>query len=467
MVTFLAGVLLAAVLALAETRLVIERKVLERYKILLAEARDAAGIDRNRAAAAMARAELLLNASLSPILYVDQDLKCLYHNRAAAQMLSLRADLVKKRPLRGMLGDEVYRKAYSHFEDALTGKPSECHLVVRDAAGRSTLFNARQLPHSTRNPDGFYLILDPVDPGMPAAEPSVATKKHTAEAKRRFGVASGEDLHIRNMINRLMPTAERLKEVRGLHENGFILLAQKIAGLKTSLPEPDCYEVLLRLKEEEEQLLPPGGFIDVAEHYGLMGEIDRWVVRTVVTHCLVHCARVPEWRIPMFSINVSHTAIADPEFALFVRAELGRPGMTARALCFEIDERVLIERNADVRNFVAAVRNKGCRVAIDGFGGNEVHFSLLHNLPVDFLKLNAYVIQNMLSSPSSMAQVRAIKSMCDQASIRTIALFVESEKHAKALSEIGIDYVQGFGIARPEPIENVVSASSERNLTRV
>jgi len=244
--------------------------------------------------------------------------------------------------------------------------------------------------------------------------------------------------------------------VQALQQDEFLLFAQKILSLKSGAPEPDCYEILLRLKEEEDNLLPPGGFIPVAEHYGMLEEIDRWVVRSLIAWCLDKHRSAPGWRMPLFCINLSGASVISPEFAGFVRQELERTDFPARALCFEISEPDVIKHNDGVRRLIAALRPAGCRFSIDDFGGAKVSFSYLTGLAVDFLKIDGSIIRNLVRDPAELAKTRAINTVCQKAGMRTVAESVETKETLDKLREIGIDYVQGFGIAHPAPIAKLL-----------
>jgi EAL domain-containing protein (putative c-di-GMP-specific phosphodiesterase class I) len=244
----------------------------------------------------------------------------------------------------------------------------------------------------------------------------------------------------------------RNKLVQALAENQFLLFAQKILALKNGASDPACYEILLRLREEEDNLLPPGGFIPIAEQYGMMEEIDRWVVRNLITWCIETRKIRPGWQVPLFCVNLSDTTLGNPEFAKFVRQELRRPGFPARSLCFEIGETEAINHHAAVRNFIAALKPSGCRFTIDAFGSVKVSFTHLKGLAVDFIKIDGVIIQNMFKTPADMTKLKAMITVCHKIGMQTIAEFVESKETLDKLRELDIDYVQGFGVARPGPI---------------
>jgi EAL domain-containing protein (putative c-di-GMP-specific phosphodiesterase class I) len=261
---------------------------------------------------------------------------------------------------------------------------------------------------------------------------------------------------MRSIADQLMGWDEpRAKLEYALKANQFLLLAQRILPLKRELPDPLCYEILLRLREEEDNLLPPGGFIPIAERYGMMEEIDRWVVRNLIAWCVERKRADSAWRVPLFCVNLSEAAVCSPDFARFVSQELRQHDFNARALCFEIGEPEIISQHAHVQRFVNALKPLGCRFTVDAFGSVKVSFSHLKGLAVDFLKIDGVIIQNILRDPATLAKMRAINTVCGKVGLRTIAEFVETDETLEKLREVGVDYVQGFGIARPEPIDKL------------
>jgi len=262
-------------------------------------------------------------------------------------------------------------------------------------------------------------------------------------------------LYLRLMTKRLIGWDNPRAGLRhALEKDQFLLLAQKILAVKSGVSEPQCYEVLLRLKQEEDTLLPPGGFFDIVESLGMMEELDRWVLRTLLSWGVSRLKSNPAWRPPMMCINVSAAALDNPFFANLVRDELGHSGFPPRALCFEIDERDIIEHHSSVQRFVAAVK-PACHIMVDNFGGVRVSFSHLADLAIDFLKIDGAIVQNIHREATELIKVWAINLACQKVGMRAIAKFVETTETLELLREIAIDYVQGFGIARPEPIANI------------
>ena len=241
---------------------------------------------------------------------------------------------------------------------------------------------------------------------------------------------------------------------RALAQNQFLLLSQKLLSLKPGAADPLLYEVLLRLKQEETNMLPPGGFFPIAEGLGMMPDIDRWVVRHVIAWEAAWTRKNPGKRLPLMCVNLSGETFEDKSFLPFLAEQLDQPGLPARALCFEVNETDMIEYRRRARDFVAAVRPR-CRVTLDSFGSVKVSFGYLAGMTVDFIKIDGVVTQDILRDPASLAKVRAINAASQKIGIRTIAEFVETKEMLDKLREVGVDYVQGFGIARPEPISKI------------
>ncbi|HSQ04657.1 MAG TPA: PAS domain-containing protein, partial [Burkholderiales bacterium] len=302
-VAFLAGVLFAAVLALASQVSKAEWLVARRTK-QLERMRDRVNQESIRGKAteealrlAETRTRLLCDAVPDLVFFIDREQRCRYHNHAAERWTGLPPELIEGQQLRDLLGTDAYLAAASRFQQSLRGKSLDYEMPLAAKTGKRLRFTARQIPYPPQGePEGFYLILTRVaaaEPGMPAAAESGIAEIPVAETREPEGEAlmatrdSSESLYVNSMTEQFMGEDDpRAKLMRALQGDEFLLFAQKIMPVRADLPEPDCYEVLLRLKEEEENMLPPGGFIPIAERYGLMEDIDRWVIRSLVGWCI-------------------------------------------------------------------------------------------------------------------------------------------------------------------------------------
>ena len=190
---------------------------------------------------------------------------------------------------------------------------------------------------------------------------------------------------------------------------------------------------------------------DGAESLGMMPKIDRWVLRSVLTWCAARLKARPGAPLPMMCVNISGRALRSSSFLAAAREEFNAAGVPPRSVCFEISERDVVEHPASAQEFIATLKPLGCRFTLDSFGSVKVSFSYLEGLAFDFLKIDGVIIEG-IHTQLGAATVKAINIVCREVGMRTIAEFVESKATLDRLREIGVDYIQGFGVARPEAI---------------
>jgi len=464
-IAFLGGILFAAVLTLTSQISKSEWLVLRRSR-QLERMRERLNMEESRCRAATesariadARMRLVVDMLPDLVLYVDADGRCRYHNNALESWTRRPADEIDGRTLAEIMGETAGTELRARITPNLTGSAPRYDITLPHPNGVSQRFSIRQLPYPAQGePLGLYMALTP-QLDAPAHDANAnANANAGADPATLVSQDGGEQMYLRSISEELMGEDPRAKLVRALEEDEFLLLAQKILPLRSGLPEPECFEILLRLREEEDNLLPPGGFIPVAERYGMTEDIDRWVITHLVDWCIQLKEEQPARRIPMFCVNLSEAAVRNPDFAKFVAHQANRPGFAARALCLEIGETDALANHDATRHLVTMLKPLGCRFTVDAFGSARVSFSCLRNLPVDQLKIDGAIIQNILRDPSELAKVKAIHAVCGKLGIRTIGEFVESRETLDKLREIGLDYVQGFGIARPAPLATAVAS---------
>jgi EAL domain-containing protein (putative c-di-GMP-specific phosphodiesterase class I) len=236
-----------------------------------------------------------------------------------------------------------------------------------------------------------------------------------------------------------------------LEHDGFFLVRQRILPLHGGLEAAPCYEVFLRLREEEDQHLPPGGFFPVAEQYGLMAEIDRWVARKLMSGPRpTQHGDATAW--PVYWHNLSRAALCSAEFVRSLARQLDAESFPGRRLCYELNERDVAARPREAQRLVDALRPLGCRFALDGFGQDEGALQQVGDFQADFLKIDGPIVLRLLRDAGAPARVRAIQALAKAMGARTVAQWVEDAPTLTAVRRLGVDYAQGYGIARPEPL---------------
>ena len=213
-------------------------------------------------------------------------------------------------------------------------------------------------------------------------------------------------------------------------------------------------EVLVRMRKEESSLLPPGEFLPVFEHYRMMPQLDRWVVRTVARHLKEGC------RIASFTINLSGQTLEDADFPDYVAEQIRNTRIKPGAMLFEIDEGDLIAHPWASEVIGAALKKLGSGTLIDGFGRRAVSFAPLKSLRADFIKVDGSITRQVLKSPSAELKMKAVVRVGEALGIGVIAECVEEQDVLSRLKALGAGFAQGFGIARPHPIDAAIDAMS-------
>ncbi|NOY67264.1 MAG: EAL domain-containing protein [Gammaproteobacteria bacterium] len=227
-----------------------------------------------------------------------------------------------------------------------------------------------------------------------------------------------------------------------------------------SLADPDTkdmhVEILIRMIGDDNKIIPPMAFLPAAERYMLMPQIDRWVIKhvlaTISSQILGNNHEWPSDRNYLFNINLSGESIANQDLLSTVQQLLTRYHVPAHVICFEITESVAISNLENARNFIDAMRNLGCKFALDDFGSGMCSFSYLKNLSVDYLKIDGSYVKGINSSNIDKELVMAVNHIGHVFGMQTVAEFVENKQVLQTLMDIGVDYAQGYGIEEPRPV---------------
>jgi diguanylate cyclase (GGDEF)-like protein len=237
---------------------------------------------------------------------------------------------------------------------------------------------------------------------------------------------------------------------KAIEENRLLLYRQNIVEISGEASVEHA-EILLRMQDENGAIIPPMAFIPAAERYHVMAMIDRWVV-TNTFEWLVANPISSNNRTQFFSINLSGQSLGDKHFLQYVVDEFARTGVSAKRICFEITETSAIANIGRAKNLISVLKQYGCCFALDDFGSGMSSYSYLKNLNVDSLKIDGAFVKDMVQDPVDFAMVESINRIGHVMGIKTIAEFVENETILAKLRLIGVDYAQGYGIHKPEPL---------------
>jgi diguanylate cyclase (GGDEF)-like protein/PAS domain S-box-containing protein len=235
-----------------------------------------------------------------------------------------------------------------------------------------------------------------------------------------------------------------------LKENRFHLYHQVIVPAHEEEAGP-AMEVLVRLQDESGHDLLPAEFMRAAERYRLMGLVDRWVVQTTLA-ALGRGAIAVEPRHSV-AINISGQTLGDAQFLEFVVECLDSTGVTPGQVCFEIAESAVIANLDHARRFVGVLHGMGCQFALDDFGSGVGSFSNLKTLPLDYLKIDGSFIRNLARDSVNQAMVTAMIKLARTLNFKVIAEHVEDSAAEEAARRMGVDYLQGYAIGRPQPLQ--------------
>lgn len=265
----------------------------------------------------------------------------------------------------------------------------------------------------------------------------------------RFHIShpSSDEAQARNAV---MRSALRIREV--LEHERFILYCQPIVPMHPGGRDDIHFEVLLRCREPDGKIHLPAEFVSAAERFRMGPRIDRYVIDAALgwLERNPHAAR----HVTSCGINLSGATLTDEHFADYLATRLRRSSFPARNLCLEITETSVVRDRKRAQRFIAQMRELGCRFALDDFGTGFCSFGYLHDLDVDFIKIDGSFIRGLEGSALSQAVVRSIADIAHVLGKTTIAEQVETEAERTRLQQMQVDYAQGYLFGRPQSIES-------------
>jgi Amt family ammonium transporter len=239
---------------------------------------------------------------------------------------------------------------------------------------------------------------------------------------------------------------------KALDEDAFRLYFQPIAPVDRVGKDPGHFEVLLRMTDDAQQDIPPGAFIPAAERYGLMPEIDHWVVRNTLLWLKAYRDAGGD-QIHQCSINLSGATLGNDKHTARIRDYLAEYAIEPGLICFEITETAAMANLEQATRFISELKKTGCHFALDDFGSGLSSFGYLRDLDVDLVKIDGAFIRELDTQPVDRAMVEAITGIARVMGIKSIAEFVENDAVLETLRSLGVDYAQGYHIGRPRPLD--------------
>jgi len=239
---------------------------------------------------------------------------------------------------------------------------------------------------------------------------------------------------------------------QALENDRFCLFAQPIAAVtQHGKDHGEHYELLIRMRGDNDQLIPPGLFLGAAERYNLSQQLDRWVIDHAFNWLMDNSSRLTN--LFKCAINLSGLSLGNDEFLAYVVRRFKELTIPPEKICFEVTETATIANLSDARKFINTLKELGCLFALDDFGSGLSSFAYLKSLPVDYLKIDGIFVKDLDTNPINYAMVKSINEIGKVMGKQTIAEFVENAEIMKKLGEIGVDYAQGYYIDKPKPID--------------
>ena len=274
---------------------------------------------------------------------------------------------------------------------------------------------------------------------------------YTAKNKGRncIHVSTPDDLEIAHHYGQLQ-WVTRINDA--FESDAFVLFAQPIVSIGGD-DEKHC-EILLRMKNDDGSLIPPGEFLPAAERYNLTSQIDYWVIKNALILLKEHLSIFDTYS--SFSINLSGECIAKPETLEYIKEQLKASGIKGENITFEVTETAAISNLIYANELISSVKELGCKFSLDDFGSGLSSFGYLKRLPVDYLKIDGLFVRDIVRDKIDLSMVKAINEVGHLMGMRTIAEYVENKSILDCLKGINVDFAQGYFICRPKALSEIL-----------
>jgi Amt family ammonium transporter len=284
------------------------------------------------------------------------------------------------------------------------------------------------------------------------ATAEIACKAAKDRGRNRVEVFQDSDQSIIRRHTDLLVVG-RLRDA--LDHDKFRLDAQPILPLRGD-QGPPRFELLIRMLGDRGEIIPPAKFLSSAERYQLMPAVDRWVVRHACEVLRAHSFSLGG-EFARFSINLSGQSLQDDSFLGFVTEQINNSELPPRMLCFELTETATIGNLAKAQAFIETLQDLGCQFALDDFGTGVSSLAYLKDLPVNYLKIDGSFVRDAIANPRTESMIKAIAQLANVMGMKTIAEYVETDSLRTRMTDLGVDYGQGFAMGKSQPLKDLLA----------
>ncbi|MEI2767798.1 MAG: EAL domain-containing protein [Nitrosomonas sp.] len=392
------------------------------------------------------------------LAYFNAELRCRYHNRIFRRWFGLRSDQIDGKLLTEFSNEGFFLDIRNCVKEIFTGKTIHYERTLKSTKGFPYIFTEQFVPHldSKGKVAGFYTIHSPF-----AQEKSRISLKKGEQATHKAELDSVSQATVKNNTQKKQSpvqshasdtatTATRIAQA--IKEGEFNLSFQDIKSIKANDVLPMHHEILIRMGEEENSLMPPGSFLPFVEQFKLMPQLDRWVVNHIIKWLSNGTAANH-----VFCLNIAKDTFNDGSFPGFVQIQLQKMNAPASSLCFEIEAMDVQDQKTQVTAFIKKVSEVGCLITLCSFTQDSDLVKLLDHMKVNYIKIDGSLVCNILRDEEDFREVIAINKLAHERGIKTIAELVETDDIVAKLNEIGVDFIQGFGVAKVQPFEELNS----------
>ncbi len=458
---FLTGMLTASILALTSRATRAEWASL-RNKAKLSALQEKHKQDvrlRERMEATLAKAvpRLKYVDELLPVMLacVDPEYQIQYHNRAFREWVGLNEGQINGANMKNVLGSRIFGDLEPVLQSVLAGSVVTQQKTRAVRNGTIYRLHEQYVPYSIKSGAlaGFFILYSDITERTDLAGQN-SEAAPAAEAADAIGAE--QDLYVDAYSEEVTGSAQAAEQmVAAIERNDFKLLCQRIQPLAADRPGTSHYEVLIRLLDEGQNTSSPGAFFPLVEKYGLMPKLDRWVVEQVIKWASFRTRTGKPSEQSMLFINLAGATIGDSDFPVFVGQLLQEHKLDPGTLCFEVSASDASNRHDQIGFLADRLQKLGCRIALSGFGRDQVSFGLLKDIKVDFLKIDGSIVLRINRDPLQLAKLKSVSRVAKTIGIKTVAELVEDDATIAVLRNLGVDYAQGFGISVPGPLSEI------------